>query len=59
MDSWGLSEANQSTIVQAMMNVVQKTSDFAMHGTVYNRDYDYAVSGSIFGIVNGCDDSTK
>jgi hypothetical protein len=51
MDSWGLSEDNQKTIVNAMMNLVQKTSDFVMDGTVYNREYDYAVSGSIFGIV--------
>lgn len=51
MDSWGLSEANQQTIVQAMMALSEKTSDFNYTGTVYNRDYDYDVTGSMFGIV--------
>lgn len=51
MDAWGLSEANQQTIVNNMMQVVQKTSDFNYTGTVYNRDYDYDVTGNLFGIV--------
>jgi len=50
MDSWGLSETNQEAIVNAMMALVQKTSDFGFTGTVYNRDYDYSVSGNVFGI---------
>jgi hypothetical protein len=51
MDSWGLSEVNQQAIVNAMMALVQRTSDFGFTGTVYNRDYDYSVSGNVFGIV--------
>jgi hypothetical protein len=51
MDSWGLSEVNQQTIVNNMMQIAQKTNDFKYAGTVYNRDYDYAVTGNLFGIV--------
>jgi len=51
LDSWGLSETNQETIVNNMMKIAQKTSDFNYSGTIYNRDYDYAVTGNLFGIV--------
>jgi hypothetical protein len=51
MDSWGLSEKNQETIVSSMMTLAQKTNHFSYNGTVYNADYDYDVSGSLFGIV--------
>jgi hypothetical protein len=51
MDSWGLSEANQAKIVSSMMALAQKTNHFSYHGTIYNRDYDYDVSGNLFGIV--------
>lgn len=51
MDSWGLSEANQKTIVDNMMAISQKTNHFSYKGTIYNRDYDYDVSGNLFGIV--------
>jgi hypothetical protein len=51
MDGWGLSEANQQTIVNNMMQIAQKTSDFGYTGTIYNRDYDYDVTGNLFGIV--------
>jgi hypothetical protein len=51
MDAWGLSEPNQQTIVNNMMQIAQKTNDFNYSGTVYNRVYDYAVTGNIFGIV--------
>jgi hypothetical protein len=34
MDAWGLSEQNQETIVNAMMKVANKTSDFKYQGTV-------------------------
>lgn len=50
MDAWGLSEANQETIVQALMALVQKTSDFGFTGTIENGDFDYSVSGNVFGI---------
>ena len=51
MDAWGLSETNQETIVNNMMQIAQKTNDFQYTGTVYNRDYDYSVTGNLFGIV--------
>jgi hypothetical protein len=51
MDSFGLSQENQAKIVEAMMKVAQQTNEFNYHGTVFNRDYDYDVSGSLFGIV--------
>jgi hypothetical protein len=51
MDSWGLSEANQEAIVTAMMRIAQQTSQFNYKGTVYNRDYDYDVTGNMFAIV--------
>jgi len=51
MNSFGLSEANQATIIAAMMKIVQQTSLFNYSGTIFNRDYDYDVTGSLFGIV--------
>lgn len=51
MDSFGLSETNQRTIVDAMMNVAQQVSEFNYSGTVFNRDFDYDVTGNLFGIV--------
>ena len=55
MDSWGLSERNQEKIVDSMMDLAQKTNHFSYKGTVYNRDYDYDVSGNLFGIVMDAD----
>jgi len=51
LDGWGLSEANQQTIVNGMMAIVQKPSTFSYTGTIYNKDNDYDVTGSLFGIV--------
>lgn len=51
LDGWGLSEANQQAIVNAMMQIAQKVSTFNYTGTVYNNDFDYDVTGSLFGIV--------
>lgn len=51
MDSWGLSEENQRTIVNAMMEIAQEVCEFNYSGTIYNRDYDYDVTGNFFGIV--------
>ncbi len=51
MDSFGLSERNQEAIVDAMMKLVQNVSEFNYSGTVFNKDYDYDVTGSLFGIV--------
>lgn len=54
MDKWGLSEANQGKIVDAMLALVGKTNEFKFKGTVSNKDYDYSVSGNLFGIVMDC-----
>jgi hypothetical protein len=51
MDSFGLSETNQRAIVDAMMKVAQQVSEFNYSGTIFNKDYDYDVSGNLFGIV--------
>lgn len=51
MTSYGLSEANQVTIVNAMMNLAQQMSEFDYSGTIYNKDYDYDVTGNLFAIV--------
>jgi len=51
LDGWGLSEANQQTIVNNMMQVAQKVSTFNYTGTIYNRNSDFDVTGSLFGIV--------
>jgi hypothetical protein len=51
MDSFGLSERNQEAIVDAMMKIAQDVSEFDYSGTIFNRDYDYDVTGNLFGIV--------
>jgi hypothetical protein len=51
LDGWGLSETNQQTIVSNMMQIAQKVSTFNYSGTIHNRDFDYDVTGSLFGIV--------
>lgn len=51
MDKWGLSEENQQTIVKGMMELIQKQNVLRYKGTVHNREYDYSVSGNMFGIV--------
>jgi hypothetical protein len=51
MDSFGLSETNQRAIVDAMMKIAQQVSEFNYTGTIFNRDNDYDVTGSLFGIV--------
>ena len=51
MDSFGLSERNQQAIVDAMMKVAQQVSEFNYSGTIFNKDYDYDVTGNLFGIV--------
>jgi hypothetical protein len=51
MESFGLSETNQRAIVAAMMKVANEFSEFNYSGTIHNTDYDYDVSGNLFGIV--------
>jgi len=54
MDSWGLSEENQGKIVDSMLKLANEMNTFKYKGTVYNRDYDYSVSGNMFAIVMDC-----
>ena len=51
MDSWGLTREQQSKIIDTMMELVNKTQRFEYKGTIQNTQYDYSVSGSMFGIV--------
>lgn len=55
MEEWGLSEVNQQKIVEEMLKLVNSLQEFNYKGTVYNRDYDYDVTGSLFGVVMDCD----
>jgi len=63
MDQWGLSEENQQKIVTEMLKIANTFNEFNYKGTIYNRDYDYSVTGSLFGIVMDCeikqDDATQ
>lgn len=54
MDSWGLSEESQGKIVDAMLKLSNEMNTFKYKGTVYNKDYDYSVSGNMFAIVMDC-----
>jgi len=54
MSGWGLSEANQKAIVDAMMELAEQFNVFKFSGTVYNKENDYSVSGSMFALVMDC-----
>jgi len=54
MDKWGLSEDNQKKIISEMMTLANKMNQFGYKGTIFNKDYDYSVSGNLFGIVMDC-----
>ncbi|MBY3348438.1 hypothetical protein [Rhizobium laguerreae] len=51
LDGWGLSAEDQRKIVNGMMEIAQNVSTFNYKGTIYNRDFDYDVTGSLFAIV--------
>ena len=51
MDSWGLTRDQQTKIIDTMMDLVNKTQQFDYSGTISNTQYDYSVSGNMFGIV--------
>jgi hypothetical protein len=51
MDSWGLSEDNQKTIVKAMMKIASRMSTFPYETTIFNQQYDYDVTGNMYAIV--------
>jgi hypothetical protein len=54
MDKWGLSEEHQKKIINEMMKLANKMNKFNYKGTIYNKEYDYSVSGNLFGIVMDC-----
>ncbi|MCR9088126.1 MAG: hypothetical protein NXH97_15430 [Rhodobacteraceae bacterium] len=51
MDSWGLTRADQDKIITQMLTLTNKTQKFKYKGTIFNKDYDYDVTGNLFGIV--------
>ena len=51
MSGFGLSEANQVTIINAMAAVAQNVNVIHTFGTVNNTPYDYSVSGNVWCIV--------
>ncbi|MCE2570704.1 hypothetical protein [Motilimonas eburnea] len=55
MDKWGLSEKNQEEIVTKMLALANEMNTFKYKGTVYNKDYDYDVTGNMFAIVMDCE----
>ena len=54
MEKWGLSPKNQGVIIQKMMEIAMTTNDFSYKGEIKNTDYDYSVTGNLFGIVMDC-----
>ncbi|MGO7785621.1 hypothetical protein ACC717_36890, partial [Rhizobium ruizarguesonis] len=48
---WGLSAEDQRKIFNGMMEIAQNESTFNYKGTIYNLDFDYDVTGSLFAIV--------
>ena len=54
MEKWGFSPKNQGVIIQKMMEIAMKTNDFSYKGEIKNTDYDYSVTGNLFGIVMDC-----
>ena len=50
-ETWGLTEAQQSKIIQGMLGLASKMNTFHYSGTIFNKEYDYAVTGNLFGIV--------
>ena len=55
MESMGLSEENQRTIVGKMVELANEWSEFNYSGTIYNKNNSYSVYGSLFGIVMDAD----
>lgn len=51
MDSWGLTRQQQDKIIAQMLKLTNTWQNYDYKGTIYNKDYDYAVTGNLFGIV--------
>lgn len=51
MTEYGLSEANQDKIIDAMVKMSTEMNTFTYNGSINNDKYDYSVSGNLFGIV--------
>lgn len=54
MESYGLTTAQQSTIIDAMIKMANQTNTFKYKGKINNDKYDYSVSGNLFAIVMDC-----
>jgi hypothetical protein len=57
MEEYGLSEENQRTIVNQMMQLANSLQEFNYRGTVRNT-FDFTVSGSLFGFIMDCQITT-
>lgn len=51
MSSLGLTEAQQTSIIDQMLKITNKMNSFKMKSEILNTDYDYSVTGNLFGIV--------
>ena len=51
MESYGLTTAQQTTIIDAMVKMANELNTFTYKGKIKNDKYDYSVSGNLFGIV--------
>ena len=51
MEAWGLTRDQQTQIITQMLKLTNKTEKFSYKGKIENKDYDYDVTGNLFGIV--------
>jgi hypothetical protein len=51
MEAFGLSEENQRTIVNGMIQLANSLQEFNYRGVVKNANNDFSVSGNLFGFV--------
>lgn len=51
MDSFGLTTEQQTQIITQMLTLTNNKQKFSYKGKIFNRDYDYDVTGNLFGIV--------
>ncbi|MGM3175702.1 hypothetical protein [Dickeya lacustris] len=54
MEKWGLTEKSQDLIVEKMLELSNQLNVLKYKGTIFNKDYDYAVTGNIFAVVMDC-----
>lgn len=51
LNTLGLTVEQQSKIIDQMLTITNKMNTFNLKSTIPNEEYDYSVSGSLFGIV--------